>query len=67
MSDEYKDWLWDAAQEYVLENEYMRSINYFTTWNDGYLAIGKNMYDDNVMFFIWLDDIDGWSCDSIEI
>lgn len=67
MSNEYKDWLWDTAQEYILEKEYMRSIEHFTIWEDGYLALGTNMYGDKVMFFIWFDDIDGWGCKLIEI
>jgi len=67
MSNEYKDWLLDTAQEYVLENEYMRSIEYITVWEDGYLALGTSIYGDKVIYFIWLDDLDGWCCNLIEV
>ena len=40
MSNEYKDWCWDAAQDYLLNEIYMiERIEYMTTFNDGYLII----------------------------
>ncbi len=67
MSNEYKDWLWDAAQECALDNECVQSIDYFTAWEDGYLALCTGVYGDKIMYFIWLDDINGWSCKLIEV
>ena len=62
MSNEYKDWLQDASQDYLLNNIYMiKEIEYMTEFNDGYLMICKHMDGSKSPYFVWLDDCDGWS------
>ena len=61
MSNEYRDWCWDTAQDYLLENNYLAIIDHFTKWDDGFLAIGRLQEGTQIAYFVWLDDLDGWS------
>ena len=61
MSNEYKDWLWDTAQDYLLENCLLNKIKGITKWDDGFLINGQDEYGVAKVYFVWLDDIDGWS------
>ena len=61
MSNEYNDWCWDAAQDYLLENNLLKKIEGIIKYNDGYLITGFSNYNEQETYFVWLDDIDGWS------
>lgn len=62
MSNEWKDYLWDAAQDYLLNEVYMiKKVEYITEFNDGYLMICKHMDGSKGSYFVWLDEINGWS------
>ena len=62
MSNEYKDWYEDRAYDVIIENNLIRRIEYSTKWYDGFLFIGYAPdWNEKVAYFVWLDDIDGWS------
>lgn len=62
MSNEYKDWLEDRACEVMEETGLVSRIIYYTKWYDGFLFIGMSTNThEKVAYFVWLDDIDGWS------
>ena len=61
VSNEYKDWSWDAAQEFLLNSENLTKIKSVTTWDDGFLVTGERGLETQVAYFVWLDDVDGWS------
>ena len=61
MSNEYKDWLWDMSQEYLLENCLLNKIESCTKRDDGFLINGYDEYGSFKVYFVWLDDVDGWS------
>lgn len=66
MSNEYKDWCWDAAQDYLLNEIYMiEKIEYMTTFNDGYLIICKHTDCSKGTYFVWNDEDWGWSYNEI--
>ena len=68
MSNEYRDWCWDTAQDYLLNNIYIiEEIEYMTEFNDGYLMICKHTDNSKGTYFVWLDDCDGWSYKEIII
>lgn len=68
MSNEYKDWLWDAAQDYLLNEVYIiEKVEYITEFEDGYLIIGKHTDGSRGLYFVWLDEINGWSYKKIYI
>lgn len=68
MSNEYKDWCWDAAQEYLLNEVYMiEEIEHVAKYNEGYLIICKHADCSRGLYFVWLDEIDGWSYKEIYI
>ena len=60
MSNEYKDWMLDRAQDYVLENENIIKILSTTIWDDGYLIIAIRSNGQKCSYFVWLDDAFGW-------
>lgn len=66
MSDEYKDWLWDTSQEYVIENSLLKTIDSISIWDDGFLINGQDEYGVTKVYFVWLDDVDGQSYRSIK-
>ena len=59
MSNEYKDWSWDMAQEVALNNGIIE-IEFCDTYRDGYLVIGKNSDYIRCVYFIYLDEDYGW-------
>lgn len=62
MSNEYKDWCWDAAQDYLLNEIYMiKRIEYMTTFHDGYLIICEHTDYSKGTYFVWNDEDCGWS------
>lgn len=61
MSNEYKDYMYDCAQEYLLNTGYVRSIEYCTEWKYGYLIVGYSSDGQKNAYFVWSDDIEGWS------
>lgn len=61
MSNEYKDYMYDRAQEYLLDTDYVRKIEYCTEWKYGYLIVGRSSDGQRNAYFVWLDDIEGWS------
>ena len=61
MSNEYKDWLWDTSQEYVIENRLLKTIDSISIWDDGFLINGKDEYNVTKVYFVWLNDVDGWN------
>lgn len=68
MSNEWKDYLWDAAQEYLLNEVYMiEKIEHVAEYNDGYLMICKHADGSRGLYFVWLDEIDGWSYKDIYV
>lgn len=68
MSNEYKDWLWDAAQDYLLNEVYMvEEIEYMTEYGYGYLIIGRHTDSSRGAYFVWNDEDYGWGYKSIEV
>ncbi len=68
MSNEYKDWCWDAAQDYLLNEVFMiEEIEYMTEYDYGYLIIGRHTEGSKGAYFVWLDEINGWSYKSIYV
>ena len=68
MSNEYKDWCWDAAQDYLLNEVFMiEEIEYMTEFNDGYLIIGRHTDGSRGAYFVWNDEDFGWSYRFIEV
>lgn len=62
MSNEYKDWCWDAAQDYLVNEVYMiEEVEYMTEFNDGYLMICRYTDGSRAPYFVWNDDDYGWS------
>lgn len=61
MSNEYKDWLYDTVQEFIIDCGQLNDIEYITDYDEGYLVIGHT--DDGVKeaYFVWLDEEDGLS------
>lgn len=61
MSNEFRGWMYDAAQEYLLASGQVNEIEYITEYDEGYVIIGRT--DDGVkeVYFVWLDEEDGWS------
>ena len=66
MSNEYKDWLYDAAQDYLLENELLNKINYVSPQVNGFFIDGEGDYRQFKTYFVWLDGIKGWNYRAIE-
>lgn len=61
MSNEYKDWMYDKAQEFLFNEVCMvKSIEYCTAYEDGYLMICRHSDGSNGAYFVWLDDVGGW-------
>ena len=68
MSNEYKDWYWDAAQDYLVNEVYMiEEIEYMTEFEDGYLVICRHTDGSRGAYFVWLDEVSGWSYKEIYI
>ena len=67
MSNEYKDYLLDCAQDFLLEKNYLIRINSITTWKDGYLITGKDQYNDYTCYFVWQNEECNWNCKQIII
>lgn len=68
MSNEYKDWEWDAAQTYLLNEVYMiEKVEYITGFKDGYLVICRHTDGSRAPYFVWLDEINGWNYREIYI
>ena len=68
MSNEYKDWLWDAAQDCLLNEVYMiEEIEYMTEYGCGYLIIGKHTDGSRGAYFVWNDEDYGWGYKFIEV
>lgn len=65
MSNEYKDWLLDCAQDYVLDNYCLTKIEWTTTWDDGYLMIGHCTPETKACYFVWQDEEANWNCRQI--
>lgn len=62
MSNEYKDWCLDAAQDYILNEIYMiKKVEYITEFNDGYLMICRHIDGSKSPYFVWLDACGDWS------
>ena len=57
----------DMAQETILNSQQINRIEYITDYGEGYLVIGYA--DDGVkeIYFVWLDEEDGWSWEQIYI
>ena len=66
MSNEYKDWVYDAAQDYLLENELLNKINYVSPQVSGFFIHGQGDYGQFKTYFVWLDDAKGWNYRIIE-
>ena len=68
MSNEYKDWNWDMAQDYLLNEVYMiEEIEYMTEYDYGYLIIGRHTDSSRGAYFVWNDEDYGWSYKSIYV
>ena len=67
MNDEYEDWLRDTAADYLLDNNLVRHIEYCEPMHYGYIAIGQELDGTRHIFFVWNDDLDGWSYREIYI
>ena len=68
MSNEYKDWMYDKAQEFLFNEVCMiEIIEYCTSFEDGYLMICRHTDGSTGAYFVWLDDVDGWCCKFIVV
>ena len=67
MSNEYKDWCWDAAQYTILDNDLIAHSEYCSDFNGGYIVAGTTSEGLKRIFFVWLDDDYGWSYKEIII
>lgn len=67
MSNEYKDWLRDKAADYLLDCYLVERIEYCEPIGDGYIAIGEGRDWARHVFFVWDDDVEGWSYREISI
>lgn len=68
MSNEWKDYLWDAAQEYLFNKVYLiKEIEYMTEYDYGYLIIGKHTDGSRGVYFVWIDEDYGWNYKSIYV
>ena len=68
MSNEYKDWCWDAAQDYLVNEVYMiEEVEYMTEFEDGYLVICRHTDGSRGPYFVWNDDDNGWSYKEVYI
>ena len=68
MSNEYKDWLWDTAQDYLLNEVYMiEEIEYMTEYDYGYSILCRHTDGSKRVYFVWNDEDWGWSYRSIDI
>lgn len=67
MSNEYKDYMYDKAAEVVGENNLLKTVEYSTIYQDGYLFIGLTEDNYKGIFYIWLDEEYGWSWTEINI
>ena len=61
MSNEYKEWKRDAAQDYLLENELLNKINHVSPQVNGFFIHGESNYGEYRTYFVWLDEVEGWS------
>ena len=61
MSNEYKDWLRDTAANYLLDCRLAKSIEYCEPMQGGYIAICEGFDWERHVFFVWDDDLEGWS------
>ena len=61
MSNEYKDYMLDRAQDCLLDTGYLRRTEYCTEWGSGYLVVGYSPEWSKKVYFVWLDDVEGWS------
>lgn len=60
MSNEYKDWIIDKAQEYVIENYLLKTIENWTYFDDGLLINGYDEYGAHKVYFIELNSFGIW-------
>lgn len=67
MSNEYEDWSRDEAADYLLNNNLVERIEYCEPMHYGYIAIGQELDETRHIFFVWNDDLDGWSYREIYI
>lgn len=67
MSDAYKDWLRDKAADYLLDNGLVERIEYCEPMQYGYIAVGEGRDWARHIFFIWDDDLEGWSYKEIYV
>ena len=61
MSNEHTDWLRDQASDIMLDNGTLKNIEYCESFHCGYITIGEDYDWHRRVFFIWNDDLDGWS------
>ena len=52
---------YDTVREYLLASGQVNDIEYITDYGEGYICICRT--DDGVkeIYFVWLDEVDGWS------
>ena len=67
MSNEYKDWLKDKVADYLLDCYLVKRIEYCEPMQSGYIVIGEGLDWERHVFFVWDDDIEGWSYKEIYI
>lgn len=61
MSNEYKDWLWDAAQDYLFNEVAMiEKIECTTEFEDGYLMVCRHLDGSKGCYFVWHDEESEW-------
>lgn len=61
MSNEYRDYMWDCAQNCILDANCIKKVEYCTEWNYGYLIVGYSPEWRKKVYFVWNDDVEGWS------
>ena len=56
MSNEYKDWLADCAQDFLLEQYYLKRCEWYKEWKHGWLICGRDHSNRLTIFYVYLDD-----------
>ena len=59
--------VYDKAAETVAENNLLKTVEYSTIYQDGYLFIGLTEDNYKGIFFVWLDEEYGWSWIEVNI
>ena len=60
MSNEYKDWLMDNAQDFLLDTDLLYKITKCEAKDDGYYISGIDHFDHKLTYFVYGDKDGFW-------